>query len=161
MLNGRQVRKQNTGIASKDHNLITLTTNKLCLSSFDNKRYICDENIKTLPFGHFCFDWEGINLNDWSLQSDNIASIVNSVDWTEEMNEEGGFNVDIFTPLDLGFNKRQYASAELQQKADLEAETDKESTPTSNPFPDLEAIKSSKEIPQSKKPRTNFHICVR
>ena len=161
MLNGRQNRKQNTGIASKDHNLITLTTNKLCLSSFDNKLYICYDNIKTLPFGHFCIDWEGINLSDWSFQSDNIASIVNSVDWTEEMNEEGGFNVDIFTPPDLSFNKRQYASAELQQTADLEAETDKESTPTSNPFLDLEAIESSEEIPQSKKPRTNFHISVR
>ena len=53
-------------------------------------RYICDDNIETLPFGHFCIDWEGINLSDWSFQSNNIASIVNSVDWTEEMNEEGG-----------------------------------------------------------------------
>ena len=156
MLNGRQVRKQNTRIASKDHNLITLTTNKLCLSSFDNKRYICDDNIETLPFGHFWIDWERINLSDWSFQSNNIASIVNSVDGTEELNKEGGYYVDIFTQPDPGFNQRQYSSAELQQTADLEAETDKKSTPTSNPFLDLEAIESSEEISLSKKPRTNL-----
>ena len=72
------------------------------------------------------------------------------------MNEEGGYNVDIFTPPDPGFNQRQYSIAELQQTADLEAETDKESTPTPKPFLDLEAIESSEEIPNSKKPRTNL-----
>ena len=103
-----------------------------------------------MPFAHFCIDWEGINLSDWSFQSDNIDSIVNSVDWTEEMNEEGGYNVDICTPPDPGFNQRQCSSAELQQTADLKAETDKESTPTPNPFLDLVAIESSEEIPKSK-----------
>ena len=72
------------------------------------------------------------------------------------MNEEGGYNVDIFTPPDPGVNQRQYSSAELQQAADLEAGTDKESTPTPNPFLDLEAIESSEKITKSKKPRTNL-----
>ena len=86
------------------------------------------------------------------------------------MNDEGGYNVNIFNPPDPGFNQREYSSTELHQTADLGAETDKECTTTPNLFLDLEAIERSEEIPNSKKPRTKlfesdsdyeFHICVR
>ena len=155
LLSGQTVRKSITRITSQSHNLITITTNKVCLNSFDNKRYVCDGKIDTLPFGHNCIDWE--SLSDWSFESDNVASLVNNPEWTEDMHLEGGYNVDIFTPPDPGFNQREYSQTELQNVADLEAETDSNSTPTPNPFLDLEAIESPDEgLPRSKKPRAKL-----
>jgi hypothetical protein len=43
--------KQN-GIRSYKHQLFTETINKVALSCFDDKRYICDDNIHTYSFGH-------------------------------------------------------------------------------------------------------------
>lgn len=45
-------RDQNT-IRSKLHNVYSVTQKKISLSPFDNKRYICDDNIQTLPWGHY------------------------------------------------------------------------------------------------------------
>ena len=82
---------------------------------------------------------------------------MNNPEWTEDMHLEGGYNVNIFTPPDPGFNQREYSETELQNVADLEAETDSNSTPTPNPFLDLEAIESPDEgIPRSKKPRAKL-----
>lgn len=43
--------KQN-GIRSYKHQLFTETINKVALSCFDDKRYICNDNINTYSFGH-------------------------------------------------------------------------------------------------------------
>ena len=40
------------GIKSKNHNLGTCETNKISLSSFDDKRYILKNGINTLAYGH-------------------------------------------------------------------------------------------------------------
>lgn len=46
------VREQNT-IRSKKHQVYTITQTKVALSAYDNKRYILDGNINTLPWGHY------------------------------------------------------------------------------------------------------------
>ena len=40
-------------IKSKNHVLNSVTVNKIGLSCFDNKRYVCDNNIDTLAIGHY------------------------------------------------------------------------------------------------------------
>ena len=42
-----------TGIVSEKHILQTVSTNTICLSAFDYKCHILNEEIKTLPFGHY------------------------------------------------------------------------------------------------------------
>ena len=41
-----------SGIESISHILITYESNKISLSAFDDKRYIPDDGINTLPYGH-------------------------------------------------------------------------------------------------------------
>ena len=41
-----------SGIKSKNHNLGTYKTNKIYLSSFDDKWYILKNEINTLAYGH-------------------------------------------------------------------------------------------------------------
>ena len=40
------------GIKSKNHNLITYGSNKTSTFCFDDKRYILNDGINTLPYGH-------------------------------------------------------------------------------------------------------------
>ena len=51
LLCGETVRLLNTRIASSKHQLMTIVTNKKSLSGYD-KRYICQDKLTTLPFGH-------------------------------------------------------------------------------------------------------------
>ena len=49
---GESVRLVNTRIASSKHQLMTVVCNKKSLSGYDDKRYILDDRITTLPYGH-------------------------------------------------------------------------------------------------------------
>ena len=40
-------------IKSAKHNVNTVQANKICLSAFDNKRYLLDEGISSYTYGHF------------------------------------------------------------------------------------------------------------
>ena len=40
------------GIRSRNHIITTYEKNKISLSAFDDKRYILDNGINTLPYGH-------------------------------------------------------------------------------------------------------------
>ena len=44
--------KQKT-ICSKAHNLFTVETERLGLSCIDIKRYVLDDGVNTLPYGHY------------------------------------------------------------------------------------------------------------
>ena len=55
---------------SDHHVLETVTTNKICLSAFDNKRFILPCGTKTLPFGHYETVDCGVDEIDWG--SDDI-----------------------------------------------------------------------------------------
>ena len=52
LLVGETVRQLNTRIASSKHQLMTVVTNKKSLSGYDDKRFICQDKLTTLPFGH-------------------------------------------------------------------------------------------------------------
>ena len=47
------VRTNNVRIGSNNHQLETISNNKVSLSAFDDKRYIQENGINTLPFGHY------------------------------------------------------------------------------------------------------------
>ena len=40
-------------IRSENHEIYLLEINKKSLSSFDDKRYICDNGIESFAYGHF------------------------------------------------------------------------------------------------------------
>ena len=46
------IRHDMRGIKSRDHTITTYEKNKIYLSAFDDKRYIFDDGINTLPYGH-------------------------------------------------------------------------------------------------------------
>ena len=52
IFNKKVLRHKMRGIKSKNHNLITYESNKTSTSYFDNKRYILNDGINTLPYGH-------------------------------------------------------------------------------------------------------------
>ena len=50
--NKKVIRHNMSGIKSINHTLVTYESNKISLSAFDDKRYILDDGINTLPYGH-------------------------------------------------------------------------------------------------------------
>ena len=50
--NKKAIRHKLRAIKSKKHELVTYESNKRSLSDFDDKRYILDDGINTLPYGH-------------------------------------------------------------------------------------------------------------
>ena len=50
--NKKVIRHNMSGIKSINHILVTYESNKISLSAFDDKRYILDDGINTLPYGH-------------------------------------------------------------------------------------------------------------
>jgi len=44
---------------SKNHVLRTVEINKTCLNAFDNKRYILEDDVGTLAYGHFMIPHSG------------------------------------------------------------------------------------------------------
>ena len=65
LVTGSPLRAENTRIVSEKHVLQTVSTNKICLSAFDNKRHILNGGIKTLPFGHHEIDHCRVESFSW------------------------------------------------------------------------------------------------
>lgn len=47
------ISKQQTSFQSKQHKISTVTVNKVALSANDDKRWICEDGINTLAYGHY------------------------------------------------------------------------------------------------------------
>ena len=60
----------NTRIVSEKYVLQIVSTNKICLPAFDNKRHILNGGMKTLPFGHYKIDH--CRVEDFSWDSDEV-----------------------------------------------------------------------------------------
>ena len=52
LLGGEVVRVLNTRIASSNHRLHTIVVNKESLSGYDDNRFILNDQVSTLPYGH-------------------------------------------------------------------------------------------------------------
>ena len=50
--NKKVIRHNMNGIKSINHILVTYESNKISLTAFDDKRYILEDGINTLPYGH-------------------------------------------------------------------------------------------------------------
>ena len=160
----------NTRIGSKHHQLQTIRTEKVSLSCFDDKRYIMDDGITTLPLCHY-------SIRDLAV----FREILEDDSWGEEVSQpsptwsefqvqgwvpnnpprspsdalipqEGRVNLDTTydllyncTPPDPGFYQRHYSEDELNQNlADFD-QTEEESSPEHNPFIDSEALEDDQE----------------
>ena len=76
LIGGEVVRLLNTRIASRNHRLHTIVVNKKLLSGYDDKRFILNDQVSTLPYGH------------QSLRDDMFfRTIVNDPDWGSEDEE--------------------------------------------------------------------------
>ena len=65
LLSGHHMRSNNIRIGSSKHLLQTIRNNKKSLSAFDDKRFIQNDGIHCLPFGHF-------EIRDWQLHRENL-----------------------------------------------------------------------------------------
>ena len=84
LVTGSMQQGENTRIVSEKHVLQTVSTNKLSLSSFDDKRHVLNEGNKTPPFGHYkidhCrveeFSWDSDEV-EWNLENvENYAHLL-------------------------------------------------------------------------------------
>ena len=53
LANRSQLTKDMNFIKSKHHKVSTVNVSKICVSSFDNKRYIIDDGVNSLSYGHY------------------------------------------------------------------------------------------------------------
>ena len=116
VLNGREtVRLVNTRIASSKHQLMTNVCNKKWLSGYDDKRYIFDNMITTIPYGHHALREEMFMLkilrdSDWS-SSDDEETNVHFAESTMEQSPPITQHTQLpetWSPPDSGFNQREY-----------------------------------------------------
>ena len=149
------VRSENVRINSCNHNLQTIITNKISLSAFDNKRYIHADRVTTSPFGHKrlredmfireigrTMDWGEYDVDDDAVvptPTDNGSG----EDLAEDIEAQGGYYVDIFTPPDMGFNQPTYTDQELEQDLvdfdQLSGQNESEPAAYNCPYLDIEA----------------------
>ena len=77
LLSGYHMRSNNIRIGSSKHLLQTIRNSIISLSAFDHKRFIENDGIHCLPFGHF-------QIRDWQLH----RVILEDDDWGDEEREE-------------------------------------------------------------------------
>ena len=165
---GNSVRAENIPIVSDHHSLRTVATNKVCLSAFDNKRYILPDGIKTLPSGHYepgdyaideinwsdsDVQWDYENSGDFSdLQLSSSPEWHNSFVVPQSSPETNTQSSNTWQPPDPVF-----LTAELINDSDIEnndivvfdASSDGNSSPD-NPLIKFEAEESSESEPEER-----------
>ena len=99
LLTGVSSRAPMTRIRSANHQIKVTTTNKTALSCFDDKRFILDNGVDTLPYGHYSlnqtptvtFESDCPSLQDSDCENNSISS-------EEEEKEE---NFKLISTVDL------------------------------------------------------------
>ena len=82
---GESYKTVNMRIGSQKHQLQTIKTNKVSLSSFDDKRYVLEDGISTLPHGHYMIrdvhvEQDIVDEPEWGYEEEEIPS---SPTWDE------------------------------------------------------------------------------
>ena len=159
LLSGHHMRSNNIRIGSSKHLLQTTRNNKISLSAFDDTRFIQNDDIHCLPFGHFEIkDWhlhrEILEDDDWGdeerqeapetsptwstlirnftvFPSSNVPLLSNYDADRERSNHEVETQIsdEIFTPPDPGLHQRDYSESELEEVTDFADQIIEYSTP--------------------------------
>ena len=157
-------KSENTRITSDYQILQTFSSNKICLSAFDNKHFIKADGIHTLLFGHYealdCgiddIDWDNADVEwDHSNFDSNLYLSSNS-EWDNDFVVSQSSAPSSWQPPDQGFAATQAVTEsdiERDDLIDFDASTD-ESFSATNPFIKFEAEQASssdfEEPPQKK-----------
>ena len=166
LLSGNCVRAENTRIVSDHHSLRTVTTNKICLSAFDNKRYILPDGVKALPFVHYELGDYAIDKNNWSdidvewdydnsgdfsdLQLSSSPEWDNSFVVPQSSPETNTQSSNTWQPSDPGFLAAELINdsyIESNDIVDFDASSDENSSPD-NPFINFEAEEARESEPE-------------
>ena len=124
LLGGETVRLLNTRIASSKHQLMRVVTNKKLLSGYNDKRYICQDKLTTLSFGHKQLLDEmfarQITCNpEWgsSDESDNEVLAESSMEQSPPPTQYTPQTElqEFWSPPDPGLNQRSYSDDELEE----------------------------------------------
>ena len=115
---GETVRLVNTRIASSKHQLMTVVCNKKSLSGYDDKRYILDDMITTLPYGHHALREEMFMRKilcdpDWSSSDDetNVHFAESTMEQSPPITQHTQLP-EFWSPPDPGFKQREYSEDE-------------------------------------------------
>ena len=87
------IRTNNIRIGSTLHQLETISSSKISLSAFDDKRYILENGIETLPFGHYLVR-DIVAFREILADPDWGEEIVASPDWETLVREHGPSQFD-------------------------------------------------------------------
>lgn len=132
----------------------TIAANKIALTSFDNKRYIKNDKVSTLPFGHYSIRdevFEKMILDDSSWGEEdvsespehNLVALERNYNWNEP---------------DMGFMQREYTESELGNVVDFDQlslmSDQEEELEDRNPFIEFEAEEVSEEEQNSEEDET-------
>ena len=121
---GETVRLLNTRIASSKHRLMTIVYNKKSLSGYDDKRFILNDKITTLPFGHHALREEKFMRNvvqdpdwGWSDEEETVVHVAESLTPESQpptQNTGPSLSAEFWSSPDPGLNQRVYSDDELE-----------------------------------------------
>ena len=152
-------RAPNYRIASEKHEIFTVGTIKVCLSAYDDKRFIFDDGITSLPFGHYKIvndvfmreildNWE-VNMDNTNISEGAETTLGNDDERPEilSLNSSmlGDRSDNSFKETDWGFLQRTYNESELEVNSCEVSEEPR--TPSHNEFILFEAEESDEETP--------------
>ena len=154
----------NYQIKSDNHQLFAVKSNRICLSAYDDKRFIFKNGIESLPYGHHSVvddvffrqildNWDDImdQVIRCSSGSETIGYSENKTAQNLESNHSNGIQQGLlnanFQPVDWGFLQREYTERELESNASAYGLSDKSLEPNSNEFIITEAEEFRTESP--------------
>ena len=149
----------NYRIASEKHEIFTVRTIKVCLSAYDDRRFIFDDGITSLPFGHYKIVNDVFMreiLDNWDVNMDNTnnsegaeTTLGNDDERPEiqSLNSSmlGDRSDNSFKETDWGFLQCTYNESELEVNSCEVSEEPR--TPSHNEFILFAAEESDEETP--------------